>query len=147
MKALIQRVKKARIEIVKQNRFLGVIGKGLVIFLGISPEDNEETIDFMIKKILNLRIFDNSKGKFDLSILDIQGEVLVVSQFTLFADTDKGNRPSFFSAAPPKQAKELYHSFIKKIKHKIPATRSGIFGADMQVLLQNDGPVTLMLES
>ena len=142
MKFLIQRVKKAQVE-VDQN-IVGEIEKGLLVFIGISHTDTKEIADYLIKKLINLRIFEDKNGKMNLGIKDVEGKLLLVSQFTLYADCTQGNRPSFTDAAKPQFAKELYEYIIKKCSEEIKDT--GIFGADMQVKLINDGPVTIMLE-
>lgn len=144
MKAVIQRVKNAKVEV--DNKVTGEIGLGYLILLGVAPDDTKEKVDAMIEKISNLRIFRDSEEKMNLSIKDVDGEILVVSQFTLYADCRKGNRPSFINAAKPDLANELYEYFIEKCKEKVKNVQSGIFGADMQVSLVNSGPVTIVLE-
>ena len=146
MRVVLQRVEEASVEIgIKIN---GSIGKGFLILLGIEEEDKEEDIDWLIQKICKLRIFEDDAGKMNLSIQDIQGEILVVSQFTLFASTKKGNRPSFIKAAKPEIAVPLYDSFLSKIKKESGLKiDSGEFGADMKVSLCNDGPVTIWIDS
>ncbi len=144
MKFLIQRVKKAQVE-VDQN-IVGEIEKGLLVFIGISHTDTKEIADYLIKKLINLRIFEDKNGKMNLGIKDVEGKLLLVSQFTLYADCTQGNRPSFTDAAKPQFAKELYEYIIKKCSEEIKDIETGIFGADMQVKLINDGPVTIMLE-
>jgi len=146
MRALIQRVNGAGAEV--ERRLVGEIkGKGLLILLGVSKEDTEQDIDYLVRKILNLRIFNDENDKMNLSIQDIKGELLVISQFTLYADCRKGNRPSYDKAAGPEPAKELYELFLSKIKKSGLKVEKGVFGANMQVNLTNSGPVTLMLES
>ncbi len=146
MRALIQRVNGAGAEV--EGRLVGEIkGKGLLILLGVSKEDTEQDIDYLVRKILNLRIFNDENDKMNLSIQDIKGELLVISQFTLYADCRKGNRPSYDKAAGPEPAKELYELFLSKIKKSGLKVEKGVFGANMQVNLTNSGPVTLMLES
>ena len=146
MRIVLQRVEEASVEIgIKIN---GSIGKGFLILLGIEEEDKEEDIDWLIQKICKLRIFEDDAGKMNLSIQDIQGEILVVSQFTLFASTKKGNRPSFIKAAKPEIAVPLYDSFLSKIKKESGLKiDSGEFGANMKVSLCNDGPVTIWIDS
>ena len=144
MRALIQRVSSASVSI--DGKIYGKIGKGQVILLGIANEDNETDADWLINKCLNLRIFNNDKGQFDLSLLDISGEILLVSQFTLYADCQKGRRPSFTDSASPELAQPLYDYFVSEIKKSGLKVETGIFGADMSVDIKNDGPVTILLE-
>ncbi len=145
MKALIQRVQRAEVRV--DDRTVGQIGKGLLVFLGVGLEDTPQGSDELVEKIIHLRIFENPQGKFDRSVLDVGGEILVVSQFTLYADCSKGRRPSFTKAAPPSKAQELYDGFLNRLKAKGIPVASGLFGAKMEVHLVNDGPVTLMLET
>ena len=145
MKILIQRVLEARVDINGETK--GKIGKGYLLFVGVSNEDTQEISDKMLEKIAKLRIFEDSEGKTNLSIDKIFGEVLVVSQFTLYADCKKGNRPSFINAGKPDMAKGLYEYFIERSKQLFTKVESGIFGADMKVSLVNDGPFTIMLDS
>lgn len=145
MRAVVQRVKKSHVE--TDNKIVGEIGKGLMVLLGISEDDNIEDVEYMVEKIINLRIFEDSGNKLNLSLLDVGGEILVVSQFTLYGDCRKGRRPSFVRAARPEKAQELYDLFISKLKEKNIKTESGIFQADMTVHIENDGPVTLIIDS
>ena len=145
MRALIQRVSQASVTV--EEKVVGQIGKGLLIFLGIGIEDNETTVKTLVDKIVQLRIFPDQQGKMNLSLLDIQGEVLVVSQFTLHADVSRGRRPSFTKAAPPSIAISLYELFKETCRKYSLTVESGIFGAYMNVELCNDGPVTIWMDS
>lgn len=144
MKAVIQRVKHAQVEVDK--KIVGKINEGFLILLGVAPDDTKEKADAMVKKITKLRIFEDENEKMNLSIQDIKGELLVVSQFTLYADCSGGNRPSFVNVAKPGLANELYEYFVEKCKEIIPVVQTGIFGAHMEVSLLNNGPVTIELE-
>ena len=144
MKLLVQRVNYASVKV--DNQTIGKINKGLLVFLGITHTDNEKIADYLVKKLLNLRIFEDENGKMNLSVKDINGELLIISQFTLYANTKDGNRPSFIDAAEPAYANELYEYFITKCKDSGITVQTGEFGADMKVELLNDGPVTVMLE-
>lgn len=144
MKLVIQRVKNA--SVVVENNVVGKIGQGFLVLLGVGPEDTTQTADYLVQKLIKLRIFEDENNKMNLSIKDIKGELLIVSQFTLYADCSGGNRPSFVNAAKPDKANELYEYFISQCKKEIPVVEHGIFGADMQVNLLNDGPVTIILE-
>jgi len=128
------------------NKIVGEIGQGFLVLLGVGPEDNEEIADFLVDKLCNLRVFEDDNYKMNLSIKDIKGELLIVSQFTLYADCKKGNRPSFINAARPEQAEALYEYFKTKCKEKVEKVESGVFGAHMKVDLINNGPVTIILE-
>lgn len=144
MKALIQRVSHAKVEV--DNKTTGEINQGILVFLGIEKADEKPEVDKIIKKLLAYRIFYDEQEKMNLSVTDINGGVLVVSQFTLAADTKSGTRAGFSTAKPPALAKELYDYFLTQIKQIHSPIESGIFGADMQVSLTNDGPVTFLLE-
>lgn len=146
MRALIQRVRGASVKIDNQEE--RSIEGGLLIFLGIEESDNKEDIEFLTKKIVNLRIFDDEKGVMNKSVLDINGNILLISQFTLHASTKKGNRPSYIRAAKPETAIPLYEDFINEVSLKLnKSVTTGEFGADMQVSLVNDGPVTIWIDS
>ncbi|RJE75525.1 D-tyrosyl-tRNA(Tyr) deacylase [Pseudoalteromonas sp. MSK9-3] len=145
MKGLIQRVKHA--SVVVEGQTVGEIQQGVLVLLGVEKHDDETTADKLLHKIANYRIFTDEVGKMNLSVQNIQGELLIVSQFTLAADTKKGMRPSFSSAATPVQAEALYNYFTERAKLLGIKVANGQFGADMQVTLNNDGPVTFMLES
>ena len=144
MKALIQRSLKSSVSV--DNKVVGSIDKGIVLFVGFTEGDNEEKIDYIIKKILNLRIFDDENGIMNKSLLDIDGDILSISQFTLYADTKKGNRPSYVNAMNGDDAINLYKMFNSKLKNYVNVSE-GVFGADMSVNITNDGPVTILLES
>jgi len=145
MKALIQRVSRADVSVGGESA--GRIGDGLLVLLGVGHEDTEKQADLLVQKVVNLRIFEDENAKMNRSLADIQGELLVVSQFTLMADTKKGRRPSFVNAAPPEQADRLYMSFVEKAREKGIKTETGSFGAMMEVCLVNHGPVTIMLDT
>lgn len=144
MKAVIQRVCSA--EVLTEGKQIGKIGKGLLILLGVGETDCRELVDKYIEKIKKLRIFEDENGKTNLSLTDVKGELLVVSQFTLYADCRRGNRPGFTSAAAPEMAESLYEYFLEKCREQGIKTESGKFGADMQVSLINDGPFTILLD-
>jgi len=145
LKVLLQRVKKASVSIADE--LVGKIGQGLVVFVGVASGDTVEDINYLAQKVLNLRIFADSEGKFNLSVLDISGELLVISQFTLLADTRKGRRPSFVEAAPPEIAEKLFNQFLEQLKSSGLKVESGRFQQYMQVEILNDGPVTVTLDS
>lgn len=146
MKAVIQRVSHAQVSV--NNEIVGKIEKGILILLGIKNDDTEEDIDYLVRKIIPLRIFNDHESKMNLSIKDIEGDTLIISQFTLYADTKKGNRPSFTLAANPNIAKDFYEKFIMKYEKAFEKkVQTGIFGADMKVELLNDGPVTIIIDS
>ncbi len=145
MRAVVQRVSEARVTI--DGKIVGEIGNGLVIFLGIRHGDTDADVSYVADKCANLRIFADKDGKFNLSALDVQGELLVISQFTLYGDTRKGRRPSFVEAAPPEISEPLYIKFVQEISKYGLKVATGEFGAMMVVELYNDGPVTLIVES
>ena len=145
MKFLIQRVTQA--EVVVDSRTIGQIQKGFLVFVGVSQNDTTEIADKMIRKLLNLRIFEDDAGKTNLNLESVGGGLLIISQFTLYADCKHGNRPSFIDAGKPDMANELYEYIIAKCKETVPTVQHGEFGADMKVSLVNDGPFTVMLDS
>ena len=145
MKAVIQRVSGAHVDI--GGVTVGTCGKGYMILLGVGQGDTREDAELLAAKIVKLRVFEDEAGKMNRSLLDVGGEVLVISQFTLLADYRKGNRPDFFGAAAPDVAKALYEEFIALLSQQVPHVAHGEFGADMQVSLCNDGPVTIVMES
>ena len=146
MRLVIQRVSRASVTV--DDSVAGQIDSGLLVLLGIEQADSEEDVDWLIQKTIQMRIFSDEEGKMNCSLQDIQGELLVVSQFTLHASTKKGNRPSFIAAARPEQAIPLYESFIRKAEKALgKSVQSGSFGADMKVDLLNDGPVTIIVDS
>ena len=144
MRLVVQRVKKASVEV--ENKIVGRIEQGFLVLLGVGPEDTKQVADFLVQKLIKLRVFEDENNKMNLSLKDIKGGLLIVSQFTLYADCNSGNRPSFTNAAKPDKAKELYEYFIEQCKNEVIKVEHGIFGADMQVQLLNDGPVTILLE-
>ena len=144
MKLVIQRVKEAKVTV--EGKTVGEIYKGLLVFVGIAPEDTKETADRYLKKLVDLRIFEDEKGKTNLSLLDVGGELLLVSKFTLYANCKKGNRPSFIEAASPDLAEPLYEYMLEKAKEYVDMVEGGVFGAQMQVSLVNDGPFTIVLD-
>ena len=145
MRAVIQRVFQAKVTV--ENKTVGEIGKGLLVLLGVSNEDTEKDALYVLEKTLNLRIFEDIEGKMNLSLLGIKGELLVVSQFTLYGDTRKGRRPSFIEAAPPEKAQTLYNFFVAEARKQISKVETGAFQTMMDVSSVNAGPVTILLDS
>lgn len=145
MRFIIQRVNYANVVVNKE--VVGEIDKGLLVFIGISQDDTKEIADKMLKKLIQLRIFEDENGKTNLSLKDVNGQLLLISQFTLYADCKKGNRPSFTAAGKPDYANELYEYILSEAKKQCSVIQKGVFGADMKVSLQNDGPFTIYLDS
>lgn len=145
MRLVIQRVNHASVNV--DGEAIGTIGRGLLIFLGVADGDTKEMADKYVKKLSTLRIFEDAEGKTNLSLKDVQGELLVVSQFTLYADCKKGNRPSFTAAAAPDFANELYEYFKEKCRETFGQVQCGSFGTDMKITLENDGPFTILWDS
>lgn len=145
MRAVVQRVSRAKVTV--DNEVTGEIGKGLLVLLGVSVRDGEKDAVYLAEKILNLRIFQDAEGMMNLSLLDIKGELLVVSQFTLYGDVTRGRRPSFIDAAPPERANHLYEAFVRETCKQIGMVQTGRFQAMMDVELVNNGPVTVLLDS
>lgn len=145
MKFVIQRVTHASVTVEEQ--VIGKIDKGFLVLIGVSDEDTKEVADKMVKKLLGLRIFDDENGKTNLDLHTVGGALLLISQFTLYADCKKGNRPSFIRAGKPDMANEMYEYIIEKCKEQVPVVERGKFGADMKVELLNDGPFTIVLDS
>lgn len=145
MKLVIQRVNEAQVTV--DGRVTGKIGRGFLVFIGVGQEDTRETADRYLKKMIGLRIFEDENGKTNLSLKDVGGELLLVSQFTLYANCSRGNRPSFIDAGSPDRAAELYEYMIRKAREQVQVVETGEFGADMMVSLQNDGPFTIILEN
>jgi D-tyrosyl-tRNA(Tyr) deacylase len=145
LRVVLQRVKEAKVTV--EGKVVGQIGKGLVLLVGAKTGDTEKDVEYLADKCINLRIFEDEEQKMNLSALDVKGELLVVSQFTLYGDTKKGRRPSFTDALDPKEAEKLYQKFLERIKATGLKTESGIFGAKMLVEIANWGPVTFILES
>ena len=145
MRAVVQRVSQARVDV--DGKMVGAVERGLLVLLGVQTPDTERDADYLAAKIVTLRIFNDAQGKMNLDLQDVQGGVLVVSQFTLYGDARKGRRPSFVQAAPPEQAERLYEYFLDAVaRHGMPVAH-GVFGAHMHVHSVNDGPVTLLLDS
>lgn len=145
MKFVVQRVTEASVEV--EGKIVGQIGKGFLVLVGISEEDNKQVADKLVKKLTGLRIFEDSEGKTNLSLADVGGELLMISQFTLYANCKKGYRPSFIEAGKPDMANELYEYICEECKKSVPVVEKGIFGAHMHVSLLNDGPFTIILDS
>ena len=144
MKLLIQRVNHAQVAV--DDKICGKIGRGLLVFIGVGHDDTRAIADKYLKKLLGLRIFEDGNGKTNLSLADINGELLMVSQFTLYADCKHGNRPGFTNAGAPDMANELYEYMLSESAKRVPVVQHGIFGADMKVSLENDGPFTIILD-
>ena len=144
MKLVVQRVKKASVKVNEET--VGEIGKGYMVLLGVTHNDTKETADYLVKKLCNLRVFEDENGKMNFNIKQVNGKLLIVSQFTLYGNCKDGNRPSFIEAAKPEYANELYEYFCKKCEENDIEVQKGIFGAHMEVSLINDGPVTIILE-
>ncbi len=145
MKFVIQRVSGASVEI--EGKIHGEIGKGFLVLIGVCDADTKAVADKMIRKLTGLRIFEDAEGKTNLALKDVDGQLLLISQFTLYADCKKGNRPSFIKAGSPQHAEEIYSYIIDACKKEIPVVNTGVFGADMKVSLTNDGPFTIVLDS
>lgn len=145
MKFVIQRVRQAQVEI--DGGIFSQIGRGFLVLAGICDADTQATAEKMVKKLIGLRIFEDAQGKTNLSLKDVDGQLLIVSQFTLYADCRKGNRPSFVRAGSPQHAQQLYDQIIDLCKKEIPVVNTGVFGADMKITLTNDGPFTVVLDS
>lgn len=144
MKLVVQRVNHAEVRV--EGNTVGKIGKGFLVFVGVGKEDTKEIADKYLKKLLGLRIFEDENGKTNLSLADVNGELLMISQFTLYANCRKGNRPSFIDAGEPHMANELYEYMVKQASLQVPVVEKGIFGADMKITLENDGPFTILLD-
>ena len=144
MKIVVQRVKQAQVSI--EGQLYSQIKQGLLLLVGVGPEDQPEDLDYAVRKLVNMRIFSDADGKMNLSVKDIKGKILSISQFTLFADTKKGNRPAFTGAAKPDMAEAFYQDLNRELAKEVPV-ETGVFGADMQVELINDGPVTIILDT
>lgn len=145
MRAIVQRVKYSKLSI--DNKLFSKINFGLLVLLGVHKEDNEIDIDYIVKKIIGLRIFSDDEGKMNLSINDVKGQIMVVSQFTLYGDARKGNRPSFIQSAGGEFAKSMYENVVERLRESVEVVNTGKFGADMQIEFINDGPVTIQLDS
>lgn len=145
MKFVIQRVTEASVEV--DGDIIGQIGKGFLVLIGVGREDTKKTADQYLKKLMGLRIFEDEQGKTNLSLADVDGELLLVSQFTLYANCKKGNRPSFIEAGEPQVAEELYEYIIQEASKQVPVVQTGKFGAEMKVSLVNDGPFTVILDN
>lgn len=145
MRAVVQRVKYSSVEV--DGKIIGKIGKGLNVLIGISKEDTEADIEYIVRKVMGMRIFEDESGKMNFSLEDIKGELLLISQFTLYGDCRKGKRPDFMKAQGGEEARVLYDKVVEAFRDKVPNLQTGEFGADMKVEILNDGPVTLLLES
>lgn len=145
MRAVIQRVKSAKLSI--DDKLYSEIDKGLVVFIGFKEGEGEDKLDWLVNKICGLRIFEDENGKMNLSVKDVDGGIMLVSNFTLFGECYNGFRPSFIAAMNPKQADEMFNKFIEKTKEKFPHTVTGVFGADMQINQHNDGPITIFIDT
>lgn len=145
MRALVQRVAEANVTV--EGRVAGAIGPGLLVFLGIAESDEPKDLEFLIRKVPALRVFPDEQGKMNLSVAEVRGGILVISQFTLLADTKAGNRPAFTAAARPEKARPVYEAFVERLRGLGIPVATGVFGADMKVRLLNDGPVTILLDS
>lgn len=145
MKFVIQVVTDANVKV--EGKTVGEIGKGFLVLVGVGQEDTKEVADKMIKKLIGMRIFSDENGKTNLALKDVNGELLLISQFTLYADCKKGNRPNFLNAGKPEMANELYEYIISECKKQVPVVEKGVFGAEMMVSLTNDGPFTIILDS
>jgi D-tyrosyl-tRNA(Tyr) deacylase len=145
LKALVQRVSKASVSV--SDQLVDSIDRGLVVLLGVAADDSEKDVVYLADKVLNLRIFSDEAGKFNLSLLDCRGELLIISQFTLLADTRKGRRPNFIAAAPPERAEALFERFVEMVRASGLKVATGVFGGRMLVEIHNEGPVTIMLDS
>jgi len=144
MKIVVQRVKNAQVEV--EGKIVGKINQGFLVLLGVTHTDTKEQADYLVKKLCKLRVFTDENDKMNLALKDVEGELLIVSQFTLYADCSQGNRPSFINAAKPEQANELYEYFCQECEKNNIKVERGIFGADMKVSILNDGPVTIVME-
>lgn len=144
MRLVVQRVKNS--DVVVEGKTVGKIDKGFMVLCGITHTDTKQNADYLVKKLINLRVFEDENGKMNLSIKDVEGELLIISQFTLYADCTGGNRPSFINAAKPDVAEPIYEYFVEECRKQGIKVEKGIFGADMKVSLLNDGPVTIILE-
>lgn len=145
MRAVVQRVKSSKVEV--DGKTIGSIGKGINLLIGISKDDTREDIDYIVRKVLGMRIFEDDKGKMNYSLKDINGQLILISQFTLYGDCRRGKRPDFMKAQGGDLARSLYNELVEEFKKEVPDLQTGEFGADMQVEIINDGPVTLLLES
>lgn len=145
MKFVIQRVTESSVTV--DHKVIGQIGKGFMVLIGVGQNDTKEIADKMVKKMVGLRIFEDENGKTNLSLADVNGQLLLISQFTLYANCKKGNRPSFIESGAPDMASDLYEYIIEKCKESVPTVERGIFGADMKISLINDGPFTIVLDS